>query len=474
MSGPPAWPSGPPTGPPPGWGQAAPAPPRPTGMPPAGPPLQGLSPGGAPGGGAPTPWGAWGSWGVPGPPAAPPGPSPARGTRWPWVVGALVAAVAIAVPAAVLVARGDADDTAADADPDAVLGAALEFLDGVDSVRFEGEGSLRVDADIEDEYPPLAWDVEASSEFPHRGLVRLRDEWSVTELLVVGDRHYTRSAEDEVDDLPWSDLDELGGADEFLPPTFSSPHALRALLLTAHDPALVPGHDGSRDTVVLAVDLAPDDDSEFAPARSYDPPTAELVVDPDDGRVTAFTIRAGSPITQVGRAASELEAEVVEWDAAVDLEEPGPDELDPLPFFDDEGVRAYDDAVLYQPAELPEGFEQSWAGVASADETVEGCEQVEVTYDAFDVGDWIDLWQFPESCAGVRPPDADDIVIGEWEGWVADDGGGVIQVEFVVDGTNVQIMTTLSPDELALAFEHLDPLDLEHPPPATLEAGKPD
>jgi hypothetical protein len=460
MSGPPAWPGGPPTGPAPGWGQGPPAPP----------------PSGPYGAGMPPTWGP-GSWSstLHGPWDAPPGPPGSRDRRrWPWVVVALVAVVAIAFPAAVLVVRADPSDDV-DVDPAVALGSALAFLDGVETVRFEGEGSLRIDADLADEYPPIHWVVAARSEFPDRGIVRLEDEYGVTELLVVGDRHYTRSAEDNtVDDRPWSDLDELGYADEFLPPTFASPHALRDLLLTAHDPVLVPGHDGSADTVVLAVALTPGDGSVFTPARSYDPPTAELVVDPNDGRITAFTIRAGSPITQVGRASSELEVVSVDWDAAVALEAPDADELDPLPLLDDEAVRAYDDAVLYQPAELPEGWEQDYVEVASAADTVEGCDEVLIDYEQYETGDWLEIWQFPIDCAAPRPADADTIVAGEWEGWFTEDGDGVVQAELDVDGTNVQVITSLDAETVALVLEHLEPLDLEHPPPDTLELRKPD
>ena len=57
--------------------------------------------------------------------------------------------------------------------------------------------------------------------------------------------------------------------------------------------------------MVLAVALDPAEGSDFAPARSYDPPTAELVVD-GDGRIAAFTVRAGGPVTQLGRGDADI------------------------------------------------------------------------------------------------------------------------------------------------------------------------
>ena len=118
-----------------------------------------------------------------------------------------------------------------------------------------------------------------------------------------------------------------------------------------------------------------------------------------------------------------------DWGAAVRIAEPTADQVDPTPGLEEEAIAAWKGVSLYMPKAIPVGWALDYADVLPADDTVEGCEQVEIDISPVDVDFSADefpyLWIYllPTSCAeDFTGPGVKAFRAGPYSGFVATDG----------------------------------------------------
>ncbi len=207
--------------------------------------------------------------------------------------------------------------------------------------------------------------------------------------------------------------------------------------------------------------------------------TVAVDVDEFEGDVFLVITDAGRPTRLLASYRDEDEADTTavdfdHWNGTVSIEEPAGADVDPTPFIDEEDVAAYDDAALFQPRVIPEGWVLDSANVLAdfsfEGDEVGGCDTVSITF--FDPEDeegsgYLSLYLAPASCASERPGSADDFVAGPNAGWIELEEGFATGV-LTVGSTVVQFDSGLSDVDLTTILADLVPLDLANPPAATL------
>jgi hypothetical protein len=310
--------------------------------------------------------------------------------------------------------------------------------------------------------------------FPDRFRMSQESEGFHVEVIGIGDTFYVREAEDAdaLEEEQWAKYDDaeadrrsgvvrppsfvdegLGGG---LDPTAGgSPTDLRRVLRGASDPVIL--RTSGPGLFVVRADLDPDRAFGDQIGEDVDSATIELTTS-RQGRITRMLIRYESS-GDTGTADYRLSA----WDRPVRVEAPPERDVDPTPLVDEAELAAFTAAPLLQPAGIPAGWVFEGAFVVPADETVEGCDQVEVDYldpDDPDSG-YLYLFELPTSCADLEPPgDAAPFVVGRATGWIqADEEEGFTFAQVVVGRTVVQADTDLSPADLAAVLAELVPFD---------------
>jgi hypothetical protein len=381
---------------------------------------------------------------------------------------ALPVAVAVAVAAALVAALlvlvlGD------DQPPLAVrlLDRARTFLAEAESVAFE----TRTDVEVDDEFGG-SFTVEG------RGVVAFPDRFRLTEesdgygveVIGLGGRLFVREA-DDVDDLPgeqWAEFDptETDRRSGVVRPPVSddglagdpsgraagSPTELGRILRSAQAPRIV--RESEDGLAVVGADLDPD--RAFGDALGGELEAAVVEVTTSRrGRITRIVVRL-----EYEEETTTVDYHLSRWGSPVSVVAPPDDEIDPTPLVDEEELAGFTAAPLLQPAAIPEGWVFDGAYVLSPDETVEGCEQVELDYVDPDDPDAGYLWIYllPVSCADLEPPSASGPYPGR-PGWIGSDDDGYTTLQVVVGRTVVQAETDLPADAVVAVLAELVPFD---------------
>lgn len=380
------------------------------------------------------------------------------------IVAVVVAALVVIGLAVLIVVVSSAESPPSASE---ALSRAKEFLDDADSVEYIAHDQVEYFDVADGEQPVEEATIEDSAVFPDRGRSLITYEGLVYETVTVGDDTYSRTAESEdvVGDEQWLSSELLAQeapfvADFFFTPSGAlvSPEQLPELLDTARRPRFLGHRDGS---TTIEVRLSFD---KFDTVSYFVSPRVEMVIRDDDGRPTAMRL-FGKDEFQSQATAIDFE----HWNGSVEIEEPTRSELDPTPAFDEDGIAAYDATPLYQPRVIPEDWVLGSATVLVAGETVENCEQVNLSF--LDPNDefsgYLDLYVLPESCSEGRPELVEDFVAGQYTGWFENDEG-FLYGEIVVGDTVIQFDTDLTEEELATVLADLVPLDLANPPLPTV------
>ena len=357
----------------------------------------------------------------------------------------LVAILAVVVVTLIVVVGG------ADSSPSAAtaLARAQRFVEQADSVEYRGAQLLRFDAEGTGRETVERTRFEEAAVFPDRSHSLAVYEDSAFEAIAVDGLLYSRDAPDRdaLADARWDEAE--GDAGFFALP--APPQDLPALLAGARRPYLVGQDDGITTLRVAVEEIEPD----------------LVLAVADDGRMAGLGYASGD---EFGSEAVKIEFE--RWNGDVDIEAPDTADVDPTPLIDEDAVARYDDAPLYQPRTIPEGWVLDSASVlpdfATTDEG-DPCETVMLYFlEADSEEGFLSLYQAPEECALPRPQRADDFAAGANDGWIAD------ELDFregtlIVNGTMLQFDTDLTPEALSVLLGNLAPLDLASPPPSTID-----
>lgn len=201
----------------------------------------------------------------------------------------------------------------------------------------------------------------------------------------------------------------------------------------------------------------------LVPRQFYDRETAATL---SDLRVTAV-IRSNGELVSITQAlrGDDLDGVISlhfsDWGSRIRVAAPAADQIDPTPHLNEAAVAGYRDTGLYMPQTIPTGWELTYADVIPADETAEGCAQVELDYEPSDPDDdtYLYLYFVPLSCAEV--PDAvQRFTAGRYPGFIVTEDGSSLAAVLVDNRTVMQADTNLSPDALRDIIDTLVPLDL--------------
>jgi hypothetical protein len=350
-----------------------------------------------------------------------------------------------------------------------LLTMVQDFVDDAESVEYSGE--------IESEYadpfgsPSSIVDrgtLEESARFPNRGRSVVDLAGFVTETLYIKKDVYIRDGDSiaQLEDARFGKLDpERPGATSGVPGEFflfERPQDLGDALQAAQRPAIGRERNG---LTLLEVSFPP---TEILPIVGgvFEEAAGELAI-ASDGELRRLKLTATGPDERL-----EVTLTFERWNDKVKIEAPKRADLDPTPTLDEESVAEFNDVPLLQPAAIPEGWVLDFADVLSAEETPEGCDQVEVDYvDPLDeFAGFVYVYIFPTACASGAPGDSEEFIAGPHRGFIGQDPTFATDViaQLDVNGTTLQIISDLSKDQLAALFAELVPLDLASPPPATL------
>jgi len=364
--------------------------------------------------------------------------SPSRGSRL--LVTAATAAVAvagIALPA-----------PAATSSPEQALQRAEKFVKRAKSVEFTAviqAGGVAVGT------------LEQAAVLPNRGRSVLTRGADIVDTIFVKDLAFFRESPQgaPVEGLPY--FPRYGHAKDFL--AFERPQDIAKIVSLLRDPEIV--SEGADGTVVRATFKEPANIIRATP-NPYTAAHLDVVVAPD-GEPTSFTLVASGPDGEVTATAND-----VTWNGRVAV--PTPKKADLL---NEGSVAQFGDSPLYQPRALPRRWKLDLAQVVAAAQTFEGCAQVETAYvrPQGRQQEFIDIFQFPTTCA--RPQEGGEpLTLGSHTGTILPGFGSspLLRAQFDVDGTTVQVATSLTRDEFEKVFGELEPLDFDKPPKANLPA----
>ncbi len=335
--------------------------------------------------------------------------------------------------------------------------------------------------------------IEGVAVDPDRTRVVTRSDGSVFESIVVGDETWVRYAgdEDELADRKWTDtgfFDEafeeepsdglfggFGGFFAFASDQESDVGGLTRLLDRTVAPSVV-SRNGDETVVRAGLDPRDEEPSEVTERHQG---TLEITL-ADDGRPVrsvveqSIEVEGGDEFPSF-RSDSRLEQEFSAWGEPVDVEAPAEADVDRTPNIEEESIADFDDAPLLQPRGIPEGWVLDYADLVPADESDDGCEQVELDY--IDPDDesygYLYLYESASDCADTdAPPDSEPFTAGANRGWIESYDDEFTYAQIVVGGTVITVDTDLSPQSLARVLGQLRALDfsIEPDPIAGLES----
>jgi hypothetical protein len=394
--------------------------------------------------------------------SAPPVPRPTRERRR-WVVIALVVVIVAQLGGAVAALALGADGPS----PAETLAHARAFARTQRQASFTGRLRIEIGPRGEGESVVEQGRVRGTVHLPDRARYVLTDAETVTELITVGDTFYERHA--RADDgaalarEKWassdpSEADERSGVVRPPGPSgaeelFGDPIHLFRTLGAARRPVEVSAGNDAR---VIRADVDPV--AAFGVDAPDAPDRAHLLVTVRGTRLDRLVlIGAGDE----GNA--RIDYRFTDWGSPVEIAAPPRRDLDPTPDIAEEDIAAFDEVPLLQPRGIPEGWGLVAAVVLSADETVEGCEQLEIDYvDPEDPDEgYLTLYEFPKSCADLEPPRGARPLASGWVMETDDDG---VLAQLIVGDTVVQAETQLSVEQLGRILSDLVPFDLGAPP----------
>jgi hypothetical protein len=347
-----------------------------------------------------------------------------------------------------------------------LLDRSRGFLAEARSATFETTTKIEADEELGGDFTVEGKGVVA---FPDRFRLSEESDGYTVEVIGIGEAYFVRES-DDADDLgeeKWAeydpaDDDERSGVvrppvgDEGLAGDPSgraagSPTELGRILRNARAPRVVRETDGGR--AVVRADL--DADRAFGDVIGEDLDSATVeVTTTRRGRMSRIVIAYEAPEEK-----ASIDYRLSAWDRPVQVAAPPEAEIDPTPTIDEEDIAEFTAAPLLQPAAIPEGWVFDGAFVLSPDETVEGCEQVELDYVDPDDPDAGFLWIYllPVSCADLVPPPGSDNYPGR-PGWISEDEG-FTDAQVVVGATVVQVQSDLPPDAIVAVLAELVPFD---------------
>lgn len=350
----------------------------------------------------------------------------------------VLAVAGVAVPAA-----------AATSSPEQVLQRAKAFAERAKSVEFTA--TLEFGGAI-------VGTLEQAAVLPKRGRSVLTRGADIVDRSFVKDQAFVRESPQgaPVEGFPY--VPQYGHPKEYL--AFERPQDIAKIVSFLKDPEIV--SEGADGTVVRGTFKEPDKLS-VGPAN----PTAahlDLVVAPD-GEPKSFTLVASGPDGELIATADD-----VTWNGRVTV--PTPKNAD---LVDEDAVSQFVDAPLYRPKTLPRRWKLELAQVFVAAQTVEGCAQVETAYVDPESRrqDFLDIFEFPTPCASPDPLElGEPLTLGSYQGTIRDVFGEPLRAQFDVDGTTVQVHTSLSREEFEKVLGELVPLDFDKAPNASHQPGR--
>lgn len=307
----------------------------------------------------------------------------------------MVAVVVAATGVAVVVASSRPEPRSAEE----ALAGAQAFLAETPSFRYE--------ADVTESYgSPTDEGPGSYSSWREvvRAEVRGASEWHVTsdsgdwadEVIRVDDTVWTRSADssDDLADETWMEFPVGEGAGDMLSGLVSP--------LGGPVPAMGSGlDDPETDPILVAQGLARDPATTVELIRSAD--AVEVLARDEGGMTIRLSPRLGDASAE-GSLATELDVDAddiptalrvtasrddeqlsakiafSDWGADIAVSRPAPEDVDRTPWIDEEAVLAYAASGVYAPTYLPEGWSMTGLDVESAEDSLEGCEQLRLGY----------------------------------------------------------------------------------------------
>jgi hypothetical protein len=213
------------------------------------------------------------------------------------------------------------------------------------------------------------------------------------------------------------------------------------------------------DTVTVTAEVTAPDDVERAWGEPLPSGSVALKVGPD-GVPLSFTLRVES-----GDDVFDVEVRYSDWNVPRDIVRPGDDEIDRTPWIDEEALAAVPGIQLLRPTALPAGWSLDYADVVSAEDSAEGCQQVELGWSPatvatgpadVDTFDHVSLYLLPEACA--MRYDSTPFTVGEFAPIPSREGEDATEV--LIGGTVVQIDSSLTGAQLAELVRSLAPTDV--------------
>ena len=154
--------------------------------------------------------------------------------------------------------------------------------------------------------------------------------------------------------------------------------------------------------------------------------------------------------------------EFTQWgDNTIRIAAPAIAQVDTTPPVATVKLASFASTPLLMPKTLPAGWQLVRARVLSADDTQEGCAQVELAYEDQASGDtgFLYLYELPKSCTAAPPGDTEPFTAGSYSGFSATDEGPYVQI--TVGRTTVQAVSDLPRPRLAATLSELVPLALQ-------------
>lgn len=354
-----------------------------------------------------------------------------------------------------------------------IFKSAQDFVAAHPSGHFDGTVAARFpgyDGDSEDTDVLVSSKGRMFGEF-HRGkgmhVTSTSDDSGVNETLLIGKVAYWRGAEDTgaLVSALWAkeDLAEDEDDAEFGVESLFEGDVLQ-MLDDASAPRIV---ERFGETTKIRVEVHPKGAPEGLRAWM------EIVV-ADNGE-----LRLAGTHVRNGKLSADTVLRFDNWGQLVELAAPAADMIDVTPDLNEEAVAAWHDAPLYMPRNLPRGWTLDYAEVLSAEETEEGCEQVEIDFvspeyyeEEDEEAPYLYLYELPTACAqpfegvGVQAFQAGPYA---GTGYTDRDGYSLAQIR-IDDKTTLQADSNIPVGQLQALLADLVPLDFGRVSVAPLEA----
>lgn len=386
--------------------------------------------------------------------------------RW-WVVSG-AAVVVLGAAAVVAIAVNPTEDTG----PGQILARAVQLADDAESVEYTQRTGLD---------DGFAVESHEQVRFPDRIRAEVSADYFASEVVMIGDDVYVRSAE-KPRQLPreeWVHESLAEGPDPDFVVSDSGiegPAWLRRLLRQSRDPRFV-GRTDATETIVadLPLDLLDVEssvplDPEEEEIRPPDRVTATITVDAE-GAPRRIVVR-----THGGDQQHTLRITIERWNGPVRIAAPAKGEIDATPEIDEVAIEEFHAVDPVVPAAIPRGWEQTFAGVLEEEWADAPCNQLNFTYEdperfEAESESYLDVFVHVTGCHRDEPSRSEPFAAGPYQGWIALDSDGWSYGELDVGDAILSFDTDLAPAEVAQVLAALAPFDATRPPPDTVPVG---